>query len=136
MPRSAEWAIPDRFPGPHIDGSDPAIRRLLAQHARKWQPPSCVHVNSIGGMRLRIARPLGPTNFPACLIARRPPLLPGLRARHQADIVGHVVIIRNNNAPAGIDCNAAPVRSRSEEHTSELQSLMRNSYAVICLKKK
>src|SRR3546814_9706569 len=28
------------------------------------------------------------------------------------------------------------VRSRSEEHTSELQSLMRNSYAVFCLKKK
>src|SRR3546814_6567247 len=27
-------------------------------------------------------------------------------------------------------------RSRSEEHTSELQSLMRNSYAVFCLKTK
>src|SRR3546814_6413164 len=27
-------------------------------------------------------------------------------------------------------------RSRSEEHTSELQSLMRSSYAVSCLKKK
>src|SRR3546814_9167205 len=27
-------------------------------------------------------------------------------------------------------------RLRSEEHTSELQSLMRNSYAVFCLKKK
>src|SRR3546814_4157344 len=27
-------------------------------------------------------------------------------------------------------------RQRSEEHTSELQSLMRNSYAVFCLKKK
>src|SRR3546814_5175375 len=27
-------------------------------------------------------------------------------------------------------------RRRSEEHTSELQSLMRNSYAVFCLKKK
>src|SRR3546814_5057939 len=26
--------------------------------------------------------------------------------------------------------------NRSEEHTSELQSLMRNSYAVYCLKKK
>src|SRR3546814_10864700 len=26
--------------------------------------------------------------------------------------------------------------NRSEEHTSELQSLMRNSYAVFCLKKK
>src|SRR3546814_5533105 len=27
-------------------------------------------------------------------------------------------------------------RGRSEEHTSELQSLMRSSYAVFCLKKK
>src|SRR3546814_5832225 len=29
-----------------------------------------------------------------------------------------------------------PIRRRSEEHTSELQSLMRISYAVFCLKKK
>src|SRR3546814_4219205 len=29
-----------------------------------------------------------------------------------------------------------PEASRSEEHTSELQSLMRISYAVFCLKKK
>src|SRR3546814_4149078 len=28
------------------------------------------------------------------------------------------------------------IRERSEEHTSELQSLMRISYAVFCLKKK
>src|SRR3546814_8070166 len=28
------------------------------------------------------------------------------------------------------------ITRRSEEHTSELQSLMRNSYAVFCLKKK
>src|SRR3546814_1897233 len=32
----------------------------------------------------------------------------------------------------GLDCN----NLRSEEHTSELQSLMRISYAVFCLKKK
>src|SRR3546814_2401224 len=31
---------------------------------------------------------------------------------------------------------ATPVTIRSEEHTSELQSLMRISYAVFCLKKK
>src|SRR3546814_3300128 len=30
----------------------------------------------------------------------------------------------------------AEIEARSEEHTSELQSLMRNSYAVFCLKKK
>src|SRR3546814_10558370 len=31
---------------------------------------------------------------------------------------------------------SAATGGRSEEHTSELQSLMRNSYAVFCLKKK
>src|SRR3546814_5276460 len=31
---------------------------------------------------------------------------------------------------------AVPIDGRSEEHTSELQSLMRISYAVFCLKKK
>src|SRR3546814_8685560 len=33
-------------------------------------------------------------------------------------------------------CRAAQGSRRSEEHTSELQSLMRTSYAVFCLKKK
>src|SRR3546814_7938946 len=34
------------------------------------------------------------------------------------------------------DRYASRQTNRSEEHTSELQSLMRNSYAVLCLKKK
>src|SRR3546814_4693459 len=33
-------------------------------------------------------------------------------------------------------CAVSPSVERSEEHTSELQSLMRISYAVFCLKKK
>src|SRR3546814_5776210 len=33
-------------------------------------------------------------------------------------------------------CQYVPKPDRSEEHTSELQSLMRISYAVFCLKKK
>src|SRR3546814_5273203 len=32
--------------------------------------------------------------------------------------------------------SSMPLMNRSEEHTSELQSLMRISYAVFCLKKK
>src|SRR3546814_6341249 len=43
------------------------------------------------------------------------------------------------SAEAGKDGNAgraAATMTRSEEHTSELQSLMRISYAVFCLKKK
>src|SRR3546814_3814770 len=39
-----------------------------------------------------------------------------------------------------VDYGMTPLQAiqaaRSEEHTSELQSLMRNSYAVFCLKKK
>src|SRR3546814_9233739 len=43
------------------------------------------------------------------------------------------------DVPAAAGRHAAPGRARawrSEEHTSELQSLMRISYAVFCLKKK
>src|SRR3546814_979046 len=36
----------------------------------------------------------------------------------------------------GVSVTRVPNRVRSEEHTSELQSLMRISYAVFCLKKK
>src|SRR3546814_12949448 len=40
-------------------------------------------------------------------------------------------------AEVGRRCAQSPsLRRRSEEHTSELQSLMRTSYAVSCLKKK
>src|SRR3546814_19968713 len=50
-----------------------------------------------------------------------------------------IVATANIDGAARIDgcrSSGALVRSRSEEHTSELQSLMRISYAVFCLKKK
>src|SRR3546814_4427169 len=40
------------------------------------------------------------------------------------------------DAARGVDEMAGVGEGRSEEHTSELQSLMRISYAVFCLKKK
>src|SRR3546814_7435099 len=42
--------------------------------------------------------------------------------------------LRRAQARQGLPFEA--LKSRSEEHTSELQSLMRISYAVFCLKKK
>src|SRR3546814_9177919 len=44
---------------------------------------------------------------------------------------------RGDNGPLGLSINSGPeaMQRRSEEHTSELQSLMRISYAVLCLKK-
>src|SRR3546814_5869122 len=44
-----------------------------------------------------------------------------------------------SNSPSAMNCSSFVRRRtqhRSEEHTSELQSLMRISYAVFCLKKK
>src|SRR3546814_5732459 len=46
-----------------------------------------------------------------------------------SDLAGH-------DAPGARAGFALHARPRSEEHTSELQSLMRISYAVFCLKKK
>src|SRR3546814_3337362 len=80
-------------------------------------------------------------------------------ARNRADIPrdrrtrGYIVVPRITDpcrrGPAAHRCTAALARNhhtgaparrdtvqRSEEHTSELQSLMRISYAVFCLKKK
>src|SRR3546814_10273022 len=50
--------------------------------------------------------------------------------------------VGTNRTPVGVarqiaaDDDVAAIGLRSEEHTSELQSLMRISYAVFCLKKK
>src|SRR3546814_7683602 len=49
---------------------------------------------------------------------------------------GAVNVVRRNAHVAAHPAANAIARRRSEEHTSELQSLMRISYAVFCLKKK
>src|SRR3546814_7281692 len=49
----------------------------------------------------------------------------------------HAQARRERHAGAGRKIAGAELAiMRSEEHTSELQSLMRNTYAVLCLKKK
>src|SRR3546814_5400986 len=53
----------------------------------------------------------------------------GHRPFGEAGILDHQPFVLDQSQP-GVG------RARSEEHTSELQSLMRISYAVFCLKKK
>src|SRR3546814_1280978 len=58
---------------------------------------------------------------------------------HQFARAGHHAELARSLLATGraYHCYASPAElGRSEEHTSELQSLMRNSYAVFCLKKK
>src|SRR3546814_1807136 len=59
------------------------------------------------------------------------------RQRHDAHARTRRGIGRRFPSDGGVDPHPRrPRRGRSEEHTSELQSLMRISYAVFCLKKK
>src|SRR3546814_2531886 len=63
----------------------------------------------------------------------------GLRTAGRTDgpLLGRDVSARRGRRPRRARRQAGLVqRLRSEEHTSELQSLMRISYAVFCLKKK
>src|SRR3546814_182087 len=62
--------------------------------------------------------------------------LAGVRRRHAARLVRHGAGLPEHagGAQRGVRRDQAP--PRSEEHTSELQSLMRISYAVFCLNKK
>src|SRR3546814_8051672 len=99
-----------------------------------------------------------PSPVPGCRRTRRHPFMRGAglsesprRLDHMLDgeaEVRHQVIDRSAGAE-GIDTDHGAVQAhvlapevgdasldRSEEHTSELQSLMRISYAVFCLKKK
>src|SRR3546814_10919171 len=59
------------------------------------------------------------------------------RRRHDR---GNKVMLQYRDPAAGLLCLERVlvelIECRSEEHTSELQSLMRMSYAVFCLKKK
>src|SRR3546814_17649423 len=62
----------------------------------------------------------------------------GGQADHQVEIArGAQVTVHDDRHAADDDIVDPRIgKGRSEEHTSELQSLMRISYAVFCLKKK
>src|SRR3546814_2166688 len=83
------------------------------------------------------------------LMIRRPPratrtdtLFPYTTLFRSKDILAHVEqtlrteFMSNLARTSKRDPHEALAEVRSEEHTSELQSLMRISYAVFCLKKK
>src|SRR3546814_10359395 len=87
-----------------------------------------------------------PGSGKSMLAARLPGILPPLSAREMlevsmiASIAGMLQATGMGRARAfrtpHHSASMAALVGRSEEHTSELQSLMRNSYAVFCLKKK
>src|SRR3546814_9320687 len=79
------------------------------------------------------------TLFPYTTLFRS---LVGTRAGNTGGSLGRLAVlparleIGRNLEPQYVHADRNRRRRRSEEHTSELQSLMRISYAVFCLKKK
>src|SRR3546814_2265219 len=94
-----------------------------AAETDQWMQGTPLGRQAVEPCRSALASPAGRSQPPA--EQRRP-----IRRRGQG-------LVRSEGCRAGA---ARPIRSfdkwRSEEHTSELQSLMRISYAVFCLKKK
>src|SRR3546814_4921884 len=76
--------------------------------------------------------PLFRSDLVAPPLVDRAPLLHGLLRSGQ----GRDARLLHRPKDAGTHVVLQEVHARSEEHTSELQSLMRISYAVFCLKKK
>src|SRR3546814_1529422 len=94
------------------------------------------------GLMLGTAGALGwtPAYAQAPAEAQIAPALPQAVAPAQAEStdpasnvgIGDIVVTAQRRAE---NVQQVPIAVRSEEHTSELQSLMRISYAVFCLKK-
>src|SRR3546814_7421894 len=100
---------------PAMNGTTPASR-VHPRHSTSHSPPATISPNA------------------ACGIAGASVTPPGSVAVHSASAIksDSVHLTSSHTGPASPSGSS----SRSEEHTSELQSLMRISYAVFCLKKK
>src|SRR3546814_6754003 len=93
------------------------------------------------------AKPITAINSPTtsccllrCAVIRRRDRLPLHRLATLDDLAVGGVVLEERRQPIALAEHRrvlqVEVQVRSEEHTSELQSLMRISYAVFCLKKK
>src|SRR3546814_2323756 len=119
------------FPYPTLFRSASAVRRAApGSNAEHWVTEADEQIR-----RSRLGTPAGDNARDSLLAAQRSDAsYLGLPAA-----VDRFVDASADAAVRGIrdkDDRLAAARVRSEEHTSELQSLMRISYAVFCLKKK
>src|SRR3546814_2838019 len=93
----------------------PGIRERFARDIATYEW-AAAHLESLGGEAARLRPRLTIANFKRW--------------------TGRELDLRREAASASELAEAMTGIERSEEHTSELQSLMRISYAVFCLKKK
>src|SRR3546814_10637089 len=101
---------------------------MIASHRRQI-------IHGVEGCDL-ISPHIGHIQFPGDELDHRD-RKPALSAGFRADLaLGKIKQSHNRRGLTTLRIARHQFPSRSEEHTSELQSLMRTSYAVFCLKKK
>src|SRR3546814_9438144 len=98
-----------------------------------WSSDVCSSDLLKQGKFLLPAGPCMPVALPAPLPAPTAVRRDGILASVAKEFEQPIEIARDQQA---VQCNDGIEFLRSEEHTSELQSIMRNSYAVFCLNKK
>src|SRR3546814_3962399 len=120
-PGFAHAPIPDN---PDSPGAR-AVGQQVCSTCHSQETKNFAHTVHALGMEAALAADPGTATCEACH---------GPGSRHIEDPTAKGSIIAfTKDGGSPVDTQAA---SRSEEHTSELQSLMRISYAVFCLKKK
>src|SRR3546814_3341746 len=102
-----------------ISGDVLDARSLLPRPVTSWESSSCIAGSGSG-----------------CWVAGKSGSIPSRNGCAGGGVPGPLGNWRSSRNNDGKRRSGACWPSRSEEHTSELQSLMRISYAVFCLKKK
>src|SRR3546814_7003495 len=112
-------------------------RSAAPRRKKPERRPVCFIVGAGPGIGAALAEAFAGEGYDIALLARGPAKLRELCADLSRKTGRKVCAYAAN---AGDEVSLKPglrsAHSRTEEHTSELQSLMRISYAVFCLKKK
>src|SRR3546814_10824717 len=124
-------------------GGWPAIDQSCASARHGWIPATCPQAWTPGCPQRLLTN--GAESAPACALGwpiRSPPLRCNTRSKgNPAPMTASTPLLVTFSIYLFVVVMIGFVawkstKDRSEEHTSELQSLMRISYAVFCLKKK
>src|SRR3546814_3487236 len=99
-------------------------------HLLRGAPPSTLHAEAMDKSLILYAE----HEFNASTFAGR--VIAGTGSDMHSCITGAIGALRGPKHGGANEVAMDIISRRSEEHTSELQSLMRISYAVFCLKKK
>src|SRR3546814_6646442 len=115
-----------------VCSSDLAETRKNSTVAREYEIalPAELSAKARRDLALGLAREISERHGVAVDVAIHAPGREGDHRNHHA----HLLTTTRRIGPEGLGAKTRELRS--EEHTSELQSLMRNSYAVFCLKNK